>query len=424
MTAARIAVTGATGHVGGALVRRLQREGIPVVAIGRRRAPGVEEFRSAELGSVPASGLLDGIDAVVHLAADTGSGNISAEAEVAFAEGLSRVAADAGCRFVFVSSQAASETAPSRYGQTKYRIERLLLPKGAVIVRAGQVYGGPAAGLFGLLCRLVRAMPVLPDLRPRIQVQPIHVDDLASALVAAACEPKLKGRVLMVAGPPLSFGDFLAAIARHREGRWRARLPVPSAWLRIVLKLVSPVLGKRYDPTRLDSLTSLVPTDARADLAVLGMAPRPLADGLSRSGRSRHRLLLESGRFAAALGLGQIPGTMRRRYVRALECHGVKTALELPFWLMAAPRWIACLDLPSQRRDPDPGSLAWRLDVVTRLAEAEPALARRFLMLPGAHGRLRVLVLLVGAGLGELLIRALRPLLRRLATMSVPRSVA
>lgn len=409
----RIGITGASGYIGQALVRRAQRAGSEVVAIGRRDIPGLE-CRYADLERIPPPSLLDGLDAVVHLAADTGGGDGLASAELRFVEALARTAADADIPLLVISSQTASPSAPSAYGRTKAAIECVTLPLGAVVVRPGMVYGGPARGFFGTLLDLTRKLPLLPDLRPPPLLQPVHVDDLADALLSAVGRHYQPGRVWRVAGSAMPFGDFLGAIARYRLRRKRLRVPVPAGLLGKLLRLASPVLGPALSSERLASLLQLPPMEAEEDLLELDVRLRAMADGLSPSGRPERRLL-EEGRMLMHAFLGRPPQRwLSRRYARAMRCHGLDQALAWPGALLAHPAWVAALDTPAFRREAPLGSVAWRYAAAIRIAEAGTAHAELFL---GSPAPARGLVSVLDIGLScvrELHARCMRPQARRL----------
>jgi hypothetical protein len=63
----QIAITGSTGLIGKALVRALRDEGLTVIRLVRRPATAEDEIRWDPFGEVDA-GMLEGVDAVVHLA--------------------------------------------------------------------------------------------------------------------------------------------------------------------------------------------------------------------------------------------------------------------------------------------------------------------------------------------------------------------
>jgi nucleoside-diphosphate-sugar epimerase len=411
-----LGLTGASGYIGQAVMRGACAAGWQVVAIGRHPVEGAQSWRLADLGTSPPDGLVDGLDALLHLAANTGGENLLPTSELTFARDLAMQASIAGIPFVFASSQAAADNAPSEYGRTKFAIEQLITPLGAVAIRPGLVIGGREAGLFGLLVSLVRASPLLPELLPRPVVQPIHVDDLSAALLAACRRPDLAGGVLAAAGDPVDFNRLLALIARHRLRVRRLHVPVPLTLLRGVLALAAPILGSRLSPARLNSLIQLPPLDARADLAALGIVLRPLTSALDRRGRGTRRLLMEGHALARAMICVAPPPALLRRYARLLHMLGPYDALPLPPSLLGKPTWLASLDTSAGRQQAaSPGRLAWRMNIILRLAEASPTLTELFLMMPNRSGRVAALLDFVRAGTRELHIRLVAPLARRLA---------
>ncbi|MDO5529574.1 MAG: SDR family oxidoreductase, partial [Paracoccus sp. (in: a-proteobacteria)] len=166
----RLAVTGATGRVGGFIVAEAQAAGDEVVAFTRRGAPGLPHRPYDLAGPAPD---LSGFDALIHCGFAHvpgryrgGEGDDPAGFEARNLGGSLRLfaaAQDAGARVIFISSRAVydglegplSERAAcaptSLYGQLKLAAERALRDD-AMILRATGVYGAGAAhkwrGLF------------------------------------------------------------------------------------------------------------------------------------------------------------------------------------------------------------------------------------------------------------------------------------
>ncbi len=184
-----IAVTGATGFVGQALVARALEAGRRVKALARRpQEPreGVEWIPGdlADRGAL--ARLVAGVEAVIHVAgvvnapdpAGFEAGNVAgtlAVVENAIAAGVPR--------FVHVSSLSAREPGLSAYGGSKARAEKLVRASALdwTIVRPPAIYGPHDREMFELF-RAAKwgVVPTPGDGR----VSLVHVDDLARLLLA------------------------------------------------------------------------------------------------------------------------------------------------------------------------------------------------------------------------------------------------
>jgi nucleoside-diphosphate-sugar epimerase len=375
----RIVVTGATGYIGQRLIRAARLAGYEVLALSRR--PVTESgvaWQCFNLADTTPLLLPDDIAAVFHLAAETRHALDIEHTEQAAAQRLIAAAGAVGAGFVFVSSQTARADAPTAYGRIKWQVERATLAAGGLVIRPGQVYGGGERGLFGVLCTLVRRMPVLPAFIPAPVVQPVHVDDLVKALLA--CIAQVPSSVLCVAAPEsVGFAAFLQALARGRTGRRPITIPVPTLLVRATAKVLGPSLSNKLGLDRLCSLFSLLRMDTAGDLQRLSLTLRPLSDGMTRSGRGRRELLREGCAFLTYVLRMKPTGVLVRRYARAMESVRTGQALRLPEWVLIAPALLALLDGFSHSDTDFWSELAWRLNTALILAEASPQGACRFL---------------------------------------------
>lgn len=385
----RIAVTGATGYIGQRLIVAARQAGHEVLALSRRPAaqPGVA-WQAYELAEAEPLFLPLDVDAVFHLAAETQHAEGAEQTELRAAQRLIEAAHRANAAFVFVSSQTARADAPTGYGRIKWQIERATLAAGGKVVRPGQVYGGPERGLFGGLCGLVRRLPVLPAFIPAPLVQPVHVDDLAPALLACLKLPPAS--LLCVAWPEgVRFSTFLQAIARGRTRRRPLSVPVPTLLIRAATKLMGPGLSGKLGLDRLNSLFALPAMETAADLQKLALTLRPLSAGMSRSGRGRRELLRE-GRAMLTYVLRMPSGSaLVRRYARAIIALRSGQALRLPAAVRRFPALLGLLDGAGGVNPAFRDELAWRLNAALILAEASPQGARRFLGVGRPAGWLR-----------------------------------
>jgi NADH dehydrogenase len=356
----------------------------------------------------------------VHLAAWTGSDDEgTVERESSAAHRLVEVARARKLAIIFVSSQAARSDAPTAYGRAKWQVEQVVLQSGGTVVRPGLVYGGQPGGLYRQLQDHVRGTFALPALLPCPPVQPIHVDDLAGALLRVAARTDLRGVALnLAATEPISFTSFLRAIAVHRLRRRRLFVPLPTLLLLPAIRLVNLAFRQSLDHGRARSLVDLPVMRCDEDLAGLGITLRPLAAGMHPSGDDRRRRLLREGDALMTYLLSeQAAAALRRRYTRAVErvCDG--EPLVLPAVVYSWPSCIAILDDAPFLQVLGAAKLRWRLDAATVLAEASTAGARQFMMLGPASGPVVATAALGGVALSEAFWRlarlALAPILRR-----------
>ena len=188
----RIALTGATGFVGGHVVDAALAAGHQVVALTRRmKGPreGVEWIAGSLENSASLATLAKCADAIIHIA-----GVISATERGGFEQGnvvgtgavLAAAQAAGVRRFIHVSSLAAREPKLSRYGASKARSEELVAasPLSYAIVRPPAVYGPGDRETLELFKMAAKGLIVLPPKAARLSL--IHVGDLARLLVALA----------------------------------------------------------------------------------------------------------------------------------------------------------------------------------------------------------------------------------------------
>ncbi|MEZ5680224.1 MAG: NAD(P)H-binding protein [Erythrobacter sp.] len=183
-----IALTGATGFVGQAVLDVAARRETGIRALTRRPQhdrPGVEWIEGGLGNAASLATLCEGADAVIHVAGLTNTPD-PAEFEDANVTGTARLidAAKAAKarRFVFVSSLSAREPSLSAYGASKARAEALVESSGLdwTIVRPPGVYGPRDVDYLEMFRTAKFGVVPLP---PRGASSIIHVDDLARLLL-------------------------------------------------------------------------------------------------------------------------------------------------------------------------------------------------------------------------------------------------
>lgn len=245
-----ILLTGASGFLGGRLLRELLAAGHRVVCAGRRPPP-VEHARCSwlklEFTATPAEvwrAHLQGVDAVVNLVGvfrERGTASF----EAVHARGpraLFDACAAAGVgRVVQVSALGADARAQTPFLLSKYAADRHLLglPLDACVAQPSLVFGPGGTSAQRLLT--LASLPVVPlPAGGRQRIQPIHVDDAALALRSLVEAPagQWRGRRLPLVGPrPLTLRDYLLALRRALGLPAPWLLPVPGALVAIAARL-------------------------------------------------------------------------------------------------------------------------------------------------------------------------------------------
>jgi nucleoside-diphosphate-sugar epimerase len=190
----KIALTGATGFVGGHVLTSLLGRGHKVRALTRQKRPVEHDnlvWIDGNLEDGPAlAELVDGADTVVHIA-----GTIKAADKTGFFTGnvegtrnlLAAISPDkAQPRYIHLSSLAAREPSVSDYAASKAEAEQLVtdspLSQGATILRPPAVYGpGDMETLFYFKAA-TSYFATVPG-KAGYRTSMVHVQDLSAAIV-------------------------------------------------------------------------------------------------------------------------------------------------------------------------------------------------------------------------------------------------
>jgi nucleoside-diphosphate-sugar epimerase len=230
-----IAVTGATGFVGQAVLDHALASGHAVRALTRQPQPARDgvAWVTGTLDTPDAlRRLCEGTDAVLHIA---GAVNVPtraafAAANIAGTQAMIDAASAAGVRrFIHVSSLAARESALSTYGWSKAEAETLVQASGLdwTIVRPPGVYGPRDHDMLELFRMAWRGVMLLP---PAGRGSWIHVEDLARLLVTLTGGGASHALFEPDDGAPMRHADLAQAIARA-VGRDRVMTLSSPRWL-------------------------------------------------------------------------------------------------------------------------------------------------------------------------------------------------
>ena len=252
-----VLVAGATGYVGGRLVKALESRGSRVRCLARRPeflaphvAGGTTIVRGDCLDATSLGPALQGIATAYYLVHSMGAGADFEQRDRDAARNFGAAARGAGVtRIIYLGGLGERSDELSAHLRSRHETGDLLRESGVPIVefRAGIVLGSGSLS-FELIRALVERLPVMVCPRwVRTPTQPIAVEDLVVYLVAALDLPPDEGEIFEIGGgEPVSYRDIMLEYARQRGlRRWLIPVPLLTPWLSSLwLGLTSPVYAR------------------------------------------------------------------------------------------------------------------------------------------------------------------------------------
>ena len=253
-----ILLTGATGYVGGRLLRALEERGLRVRCLARkpeflrpRVAPGTEIIQGDVLDRDSLRRALDGVSTAYYLVHSMGAAGSFEEKDREAASNFGAAAREAGIeRIVYLGGLGDDTLTLSPHLKSRHEVGEVLRASGVPVLefRASIVIGSGSLS-FEMIRSLVDRLPVM--ITPRwvsMPAQPIAVQDLIAYLLAGLDLPVSACRVYEIGGADrVSYAEIMRAYARHRGTSLRM-IPVPvltpfisSLWLGLVTPLYARI---------------------------------------------------------------------------------------------------------------------------------------------------------------------------------------
>jgi uncharacterized protein YbjT (DUF2867 family) len=281
-----ILLTGATGYVGGRLLRKLEEGGHSVRCLTRRpdemqgrlgqgtKAVYADMFEPESLRDAMAGG-----DVAYYLVHSMGTAEDFEERDRIAARNFGQAAKAAGVRRIVYLGGLGGDVTMSPHLRSRQDVGRELRESGVETIefRASVVLGSGSLS-FELIRALVERLPVMTTPTwVSVLTQPIGVSDLLSYLVAALDHPTDGSRIYEIGGTDqMSYGDLMREYAGQR-GLKRLMIPVPflspklsSHWLGLVTPVYARVGRKLIESLR-------VPTVVKDDAAMREFDVRPMS---------------------------------------------------------------------------------------------------------------------------------------------------
>lgn len=290
----RVLLTGATGYVGGRLLRVLESRGHRVRCMARnpqplssRVGPSTEVVQGDVTDSASLRMAMSGVSVAFYLVHSMGaSGRFDKEDRVA-ARAFAEAASAAGVRRIVYLGGLGRGDRLSPHLASRQEVGRILRESGVPTIefRASVIIGSGSLS-FEMVRALVETLPVMITPRwVRTPTQPIAVEDVIEYLAAAVDVPLDGSRIFEIGGPDrVGYLDLLREYARQRRLK-RLIFPVPiltpwlsSLWLGLVTPLYARVGRKLIDSVRNETVV----TDDAA-LRVFDVKPRGFREAIERA---------------------------------------------------------------------------------------------------------------------------------------------
>ena len=286
-------ILGGTGFVGRSVAEKLvERSG---GAAGRLRIATRRVARARHLQLLPTTELapgdvhdettlaymLRGTDAVINLVAILHGSEAEFErVHVRLPARLAEACKVAGVRrLIHVSALGAAAEAPSRYQRSKARGEEALKAAGLdlTILRPSVIFG-ERDRFLNLFASLQSIFPVMPLASAEARFQPVWVEDVASAIVAALDDPTSIGTTIECCGPRVYSLAQLVRAAGAWSGSERPILALPAVIGRLQALFMEMLPGKPLmSRDNVDSMSvANVASGKLPGLERLGIEPSPL----------------------------------------------------------------------------------------------------------------------------------------------------
>lgn len=280
----KILLTGATGFTGSHVFRMLRAERLAPRCLVRNGSD-VSELQAAgaelaygDIGDAASlARAFDGIDALLNTAS-IGFGHAPVLVSAAEQAGVKRA--------VFISTTAIFTTLNAKTKSVRQTAEDRIRNSTLAwtIVRPTMIYGTPRDRNMIRLIRFLRRWPVIPIVGDGKHLQqPVYVDDVARAAIAALHSDVAVGKSYNIAGrDPLTFNDVVDTIARLLQKRVR-KLHLPVNPIVKPLQLIErtglrfPIKAEQI--LRLNENKAFEYTDAAHDL---GYKPLSFEEGIAR----------------------------------------------------------------------------------------------------------------------------------------------
>ena len=279
-----VLLTGASGYIGGRLLKELEKAGWPVRCLARRPdflrskvAASTEVIKADCLDRSSLVPAMAGVQTAYYLVHSMGSSGKFEQEDREAAQNFADVARDSGVRrIVYLGGLGNEDQSLSAHLRSRHEVADILRSSEIPTIefRASIVIGSGSLS-FEMIRALVQRLPVM--ICPRwvaVKAQPIAVEDVVAYLMAALVLPVEQCGVFEIGGTDqVSYGQIMQEYARQC-GLRRWMIPVPiltphlsSLWLGLITPVYARIGRKLIDsmrnPTLVHDISALTTFDIK-----------------------------------------------------------------------------------------------------------------------------------------------------------------
>jgi uncharacterized protein YbjT (DUF2867 family) len=290
-----VLLTGASGYIGGRLLKALEQADWPVRCLARnpdflktKVSVSTEVIRADCLDAASLAPAMAGVHTAYYLVHSMGSPGKFEQEDREAAQNFANAAREAGVlRIVYLGGLGDESPELSAHLRSRHEVAEILRSSGISTIefRASIVIGSGSLS-FEMIRVLVQRLPVM--ICPRwvaVKAQPIAVEDVVAYLMAALELPPEKSGIFEIGGTDqVSYGQIMQEYARQCGlRRWMMAVPVltprlSSLWLGLITPVYARIGRKLIDSMRNPTLVH----DSSA-LTAFDIKPKGLREAIERA---------------------------------------------------------------------------------------------------------------------------------------------
>ena len=290
-----VLLTGASGYIGGRLLKALEAAGRPVRCVARhpeflrsRVSSSTEVIQADCLDRASLRPAMAGVQTAYYFVHSMGSAGQFEEEDRQAAQNFADAAREQGVeRMIYLGGLGNQDQALSAHLRSRHEVADILRSSAVPTIefRASIVIGSGSLS-FEMIRALVQRLPIM--ICPRwveVKAQPIAIEDVVAYLLAALELPVGQSAIFEIGGPDqVSYGEIMQEYARQC-GLRRWMIPVPvltphlsSLWLGLVTPIYARVGRKLIESMRNPTLVR-----DQSSLTVFPIQPRGMREAVERA---------------------------------------------------------------------------------------------------------------------------------------------